>query len=435
MLICGLFAIIMPQSYTDLLNENFEQELTEITTTMSSVNRELHNFALKQNVFIELYDSNGGYMGMFGDDSILNNLTTGETDVINSEHISDGMMLETMTLTPTEFKFYIDNNVYTLHIFGTATESINEVTVILQNTIPIIIAFMIIISLIVALFLSRFITKPIKAINESAKMIAALSFDVHCEENRSDELGELAKNINTLSAKLDDALSSLQDELEKEKALEESQRLFFSAASHELKTPLTVIKGNLEGMIYGYKDYEDKDAYIAKTLRTATQMEHLISEILTFSTMGGSEYALNTETFNLCDVIDELILHFAEIIEIKSFEVITDLENVTVTADKKLLTKAVQNIISNALHYSPEQQTIKITLTDKILVVENTGIAISSEDISKLFEPFYRVDKSRSRQTGGSGLGLHFVKTILEKHNLDFSITSGDNSVKFTILL
>lgn len=318
-------------------------------------------------------------------------------------------------------------------ISGNDTETVNEVTVILQTTIPWIIAVMVVLSFIIALFLSRYITKPIQVINANAKKIANLSFDIHCEESRSDELGELSKTINLLSKKLNHALSSLEDELKREKELEERQRLFFAAASHELKTPLTVMKGNLEGMIYGYSEYEDKDKYIAKTLRTSTQMEHLIGEILTLSAIGSDDYSLTKEHFNLKGIVDGLLLHFADLIEMKSFHVITNLQDVDMKADKRLLTKAIQNIMSNALHYSPDKETIKITLTKEMLYIENAGITISENHITNLFDPFYRVDKSRSRQTGGSGLGLYLVKTILDKHGLDYDMKNGLNSVIFEI--
>lgn len=433
----------MPKSYVEMQNEEFEQELNALIKTLENkslaqVEKDLTDFAESSGVYLELHSPYTGLVGWFGDsksDSITYREGGERFDINENMAIVGGTLTVAEDKNPQMKELLIEGETYGLISYGNATQTVNEVELILQDTIPFIIAVMLALSFIIALFLSRFITKPIKEINQCTKKIADLSFDNHCAENRSDELGELARNINELSFKLNKALSSLQDELEKEKALEESQRLFFAAASHELKTPLTVIKGNLEGMVYGYKEYEDKDTYVSKTLRTATQMERLIGEILTFSAMRGNEYVLQKESINLRLLIEEQLLHFAEMIELKEFEVIKDLTDVTITADKKLLTKAIGNIISNALHYSPEKETIRFTLTDKILIIENTGVSINNQDITKLFEPFYRVDKSRSRQTGGSGLGLHFVKAILDKHNLDFSITSHDNIVKFSINL
>lgn len=439
LLICGLFSVIMPKSYVEMQTEELEQKLQALINkledkSMAQAKEDLSKLAESTSVYLELHSAYGDVIGSFGD----NNQVYSSSDIIITENdvsysFNENILAEGTQTSQKEVS--IGGETYTLIAYGNTTQTVNEVIRILQNTIPLIIVVMVLLSFTISLFLSRFITRPIKEINQCAKKIAELSFDTHCVENRNDELGELAHSINELSAKLNVALFSLQDELDKEKALEKSQRLFFSAASHELKTPLTVIKGNLEGMVYGYKEYENKDTYISKTLRTATQMEHLIGEILTFSAMQGNEYALTKESVNLRTLIEEQLIHFTEMIELKSFHVVANLTDITIDADKKLLTKAIGNIISNALHYSPENETITVTLTDKELVIENTGISISSEDIEKLFEPFYRVDKSRSRQTGGSGLGLHFVKTILDKHELHFYITSDNNTVCFSIKL
>lgn len=419
--------------------EELEEKLQSIVNklenkSMAQAKEDLSKFAESTSLYLELHSAHGDIISSFGD----NNQVYLSSDIMVTEKDGSYSYIENIPAEGThtaQKEVPIGGETYTLIAYGNATQTVNEVILILQKTIPLIIVVMFLLAFIIALFLSRFITRPIKEINKCAKKIAELSFDTHCVENRNDELGELAHSINELSDKLNVALSSLQDELDKEKALEESQRLFFAAASHELKTPLTVIKGNLEGMVYGYKEYENRDTYISKTLRTATQMEHLIGEILTFSVMQGNEYALTKESVNLRTLLEEQLLHFAELIELKSFRVVANLTDVTIDADKKLLTKAIGNIISNALCYSPEDETITVTLQDKELVVENTGISINSEDIERLFEPFYRVDKSRSRQTGGSGLGLHFVKTILDKHELYFHITSDNNIVCFSIKL
>ena len=330
---------------------------------------------------------------------------------------------------------FIEGIPYQLSAFGDHTETVNEVILVLQNTVLWIILIVTLLALILSWILSRSITKPIRSLNTATKQIATLNFDIHCPETRTDELGQLSHNINTLASTLDTTLQQLNDDLAYQKELEEKQRLFFSAASHELKTPLTVIKSKLEGMIYGYGEYQDRDTYLASTLRTSDEMERLINEILTLTQMNSASTILNKEPIAIHLLIEQILANYADFIGIKAFDMNVSLSDTTITADKKLLTKVIENIMSNAIKYSPDGEVLEITLLNNTLSIENFGVSLSQEDASKLCEPFYRVEKSRNRQTGGSGLGLHFVKAILDQHGFSFSITPTEHSLQFTVYL
>ncbi len=429
LLICVLFAVLMPSSYIQLRDEEFNLETQKLLDEISLKTYEdaikiIEDFSNEMNVYTEISTYDGEVIYVFGDilDNVEINITSEDKTIYGTSQTFELMDI------------MIENKSYLLSMSGASYETINEVYLVLAQTIPVIIIIALSLSFLISFFLSKYITKPIKDINLRAKKISMLNFDIYCDEKREDELGELSKTINLLSKKLDDALISLKRELLKAKALEESQRLFFAAASHELKTPLTIIKGNLEGMIYGYKQYEDKDKYIAKTLKTTNRMQHLINEILSVSLINDENYNLNYNEINIKEIIYDILKHYDELIQVKNFNIKTNLEDSIIFADEKMLIKVLSNIINNALYYSPENETIIMYVKGNTVKIKNTGVSLSNDDIKNLFEPFYRADKSRNKQTGGSGLGLYFVKLILEKHKFDFNIKSGEDSVEFTII-
>lgn len=439
----------MPKSFVQTQNKNITTDMEDMITKVSNMDLEtaqevFEQFALQNKIVLELHDQSGSYINSYGVTTIIyengNMILQSNNELEESEYQFSRIDVNEFNISkPDEnnskiYPLMIENNNYMLSIMGANMENVNQVVYVLKSIIVWVILFMTLLSFVIAWFLAWFITKPIKKINAATKEIANFSFDYRCEENRFDELGELAKNINMLSLKLDNALTSLKLDLEKEKELEEKQRIFFQSASHELKTPLTIIKGNLEGMAYGYKEFKDKDAHILKSLRVVNQMQKLINDILIISEMSDKNCVINCEKVDLKKLIEGVLKNYEEMIELKQFDLIQSLdENHVSLVDKKMFIKAIQNIINNAFYYSPEKEKIYIILTASKIMIKNTGTNIEDSEISKVFLPFYRIEKSHNRQTGGSGLGLYFVKKILDEHQFDFTISNEKNSVVFTI--
>jgi len=245
-----------------------------------------------------------------------------------------------------------------------------------------------------------------------------------------------------MAGKLTNALDSLrqaneqlQMDIEKERKQEKQRIDFFTSVSHELKTPITIIKGELEGMIYQVGDYKDRDTYLRHSLKTVNDMEKLVKEILVAAKMGGSDFQVSKAEVNISELIQKCIRNSGGMAEDKEIAInITLPKDVKCVGDKDLLYRAFSNIIGNAVQYSPEKETVIIKLSDNFLSVENTGIHIVNEDLEQIFNPFYRVEKSRSRNTGGSGLGLYIVKTILDHHGMNYQMVNTEQGVNFTVL-
>ena len=227
--------------------------------------------------------------------------------------------------------------------------------------------------------------------------------------------------------------------MEKERDMERRRTAFFSAASHELKTPVTILRGQLTGMLEGIDVYRDRDRYLLRSLQVTGRMENLIREMLVISRMEAETEEIRQESLLLSDLIEKQMTLYGELAEQRGQHLISALSSdVTVTGNPSLLGKAIGNLLSNASLYSPEGAEIRVRCGKKqghpVITVENTGIHISEESLPHLFDAFYRAESSRSRSTGGSGLGLYLVRMILKRHNASCAIENTADGVLVTVL-
>ena len=345
-----------------------------------------------------------------------------------------------------KFSFLNDSTVYSL-IITNNIKAVNQTIEALGQIAPWIVIAVIAISFFGALFYSRYITRPIVKLNNVSKKMASLEFDWQCDETRLDEIGTLGRSLNELSQKLSEALGqlksaneTLKNDIERERQLENERTEFFSAVSHELKTPLTVIKGQLEGMIENIGAYSDRDKYLVKALDTADRMESMVQEILSVSRMEASSFKARFETLDLSKWLADKAEEYGELFEQKGLSLKCEIEDgLTVSADIKLLSKALDNLFSNAAFYSEAGQSVIISASEidgrAVVDIINTGASIDDRALPHLFEAFYRGEQSRNRRTGGSGLGLYIVKMILDQHTAQCSIENTENGVKFEFIM
>jgi len=331
--------------------------------------------------------------------------------------------------TTTRYTFCFANSdvEYTVFI-AKNTEKESQITEALQKAVPVLSVVILAVSIIAAFFYTVYMTTPIKRISKISKQMAALDFTGLCPAGRTDEIGALSSSLNELSKKLSSALSELQSankqlqaDIDKERELERQRIDFFSAASHELKTPITIIKGQLQGMLLGIGRYKDHQTYLAESLEVTNTLEQMVQELLTVSRLETPGYICTRSRFDFTRLVEDRLTAFDDLFAQKELTLEKSLLPGTyLLGDAQLLQKVVDNLIHNAITYSPVQNEITVRLwveQDKVrFSVENTGVHIPDEAIPKLFEAFYRVDTSRNRRTGGSGLGLYIVKTILDLH-------------------
>lgn len=341
----------------------------------------------------------------------------------------------TFTDTPEEYTVFFAKN----------TEKESQVAWALQKAVPVLSVVIIAVSIVAAFFYTVYMTAPVKRISKISKQMAALDFSGLCTIRRTDEIGILADSLNDLSGKLSSALSELQSanqqlqaDIDRERELERQRIDFFSAASHELKTPITIIKGQLQGMLYQVGRYKDRETYLAEALAVTDTLERMVQELLTLSRLDTPGYVCKKSKFDLSSLINERLSAHEDLFMQRELTVEKSISpSVSVSGDRQLLQKALDNLLGNAAGYSPAGNCIFVKLrqdTEKVkLTIENTGVHIPDEDIPKLFEAFYRVDQSRNRQTGGTGLGLYIVKTIFDLHGAEIRIENTGQGVMVSV--
>ena len=298
----------------------------------------------------------------------------------------------------------------------------------------------------------RLANQAVEALNRAAPCLALalLAFSLLCAVGYSRYLarpivrissiaGRMAERLSAALAELEEANAALRGDMERARELERQRLAFFSAASHELKTPVTILKGQLSGMLDGVGVYRDREKYLARSLQVAGRMEALVGELLAVSRME-SDGASRREAVELSALTAEKLAQDAELLEQRGMTAVEALEpGLLVEGERALLGRAVENLLSNAALYSQEGAEIRVTAAARgawaVLTVENTGARIPAEALPHLFEAFYRAEPSRSRATGGSGLGLYLVRMIVERHGGTCRIENSADGVRFTALL
>lgn len=331
--------------------------------------------------------------------------------------------------------FADSDSLYTLLLTRNAAKH-TQTEEAIQRTLPVLCFVVLLGSIISAFFYSWYLTAPIKKVSKLAKRMADMDFGGFYSAGRTDEIGVLSDSLHILSGKLETTLVELQEanqklqaDIDMERQLEKQRVEFFSAASHELKTPVTIIKGQLQGMLYQVGRYKDRDTYLAQSLAVTESLEKMVQELLTIARLNTPEYICSKRSFDFSDFVNDRLLAYEDLFVQKDLSIRKWISSeVYILGDMRLLKRVLDNLFGNAAAYSEAGNQIIVRLwkeNEKArLTIENTGAHIPDEAISKLFEPFYTVDQSRNRQTGGTGLGLYIVKTILDLHGAKVEIAN-----------
>lgn len=436
---------LVPKTYSTTLDANLENTVTSFIAELETMSplesgKLFDEFLLNNNgVLLQLFDADGNAIELPSQgETEFPRLLAGGTATENSDPAAYRATHSYL------FSFAGSNTVYTLMVAGSAHE-----IELLKNTLASVFAILFVVILVIAtlasISYSRYVTKPVLRISKVSKNMSELNFDWKCEECRTDELGVLAHSLNEMSKRLSAALENLQEanaklqaDIEHEKELEQAQLDFFSAVSHELKTPITIIKGQTEGMILNVGDYQDRNKYLSRSLEIINTMESMVQEILTVSRIKSSKVGLRKEIVDFSDLLKREYALFEDLIIQKEIDWNENIfPSLQVVVDKMLIQKAINNIVSNAILYSPRGSSIYMdAFSDNGTVtfrLENTGVHIPDAEIPKLFDAFYRMEQSRNRKTGGSGLGLYIVKTIFEQHKIAYSLKNTERGVLFSI--
>lgn len=297
-------------------------------------------------------------------------------------------------------------------------------------------------------YFSRRITKPIQELAELSDHMANLDFEAKYTSGGNNEIGELGDNFNRMSQKLEKAISelkqannSLQQDIEQKEKMEQMRTEFMGNVSHELKTPIALIQGYAEGLKEGVNDDpESRDFYCDVIMDEAGKMNRMVKNLMTLNQLEFGNDKVEFERFNLTELIGGVLQSMDILSQQKDVKLIFREENpVYVWGDEFKIEQVVRNYVSNAYNHVNEEKIIevKILREDGLakVTVFNTGKPIPEEDVPRIWDKFFKVDKAHTREYGGNGIGLSIVKAIMESMHQQYGVKNYDNGVEFWFTL
>ena len=343
---------------------------------------------------------------------------------------------------------YLDNG-YKLYM-RTPTADLQESARISNNVLIVIGSAVIIISGIIASFISRKFAAPILELNSIAQRMSNLDFSQKYQVNDTDdEMNNLGKSINIMSEKLEKTIkqltvnnSELEKDIERKSKIDEMRKQFISDVSHELKTPIALIQGYAEGLVENVNvDDESREFYANVILDEANKMDRLVKQLLELMKLEYGKRDFNNESFDIVALINEVIKKCNVMVVENNIKIYFNCKNVIMAyADIFYVEQILMNYITNAIRYSKEvngERKIEINIyldaeKNKIRVsIFNSGDNIEEKELQRIWGRFYKVDSSRNREKGGTGIGLAFVKAIMNNYQNEYGAVNKENGVEF----
>lgn len=273
----------------------------------------------------------------------------------------------------------------------------------------------------------RRISNPIKEINEAAKVIAGGEFQKRLDINTGDEIEELGRSFNNMAESLE--------------RIEENRRNLIANISHDLRSPMTSIRGFIEGIVDGTIPEEKRDHYLNIVLEESKRLIKITNELLELNNMQQGRVEIKKEAFELNETIRRKLISYERGITQKQLKVSFNMydEKSFVLSDQLLIERVLSNLMDNAVKFTPEKGSIEIKTINKgnsvCIEITNTGAEISAEELIKVWERFHKGDASRGAYKNGYGLGLAIVKEIINQLDEKIWVTSGEGFIKFTFTI
>ena len=270
--------------------------------------------------------------------------------------------------------------------------------------------------------------KPIREMAQATRCYAEGDFDIRMNDyGRDDEIGELAASFNNMAERLQQT--------------ERQRREFIANISHELKTPMTTIAGYTDGILDGTIPPENEKKYLQIIANESRRLSRLVRRMLDVSQLQAMDPLRNGNHFDICESMRRVLISMEKKINDRHLDVEADIpdEPILVLGDNDMITQVLYNLLENAAKFAREGSTLYLGVTmmdgKARVTVRNVGDTIPAEELPLLFERFHKSDKSRSEDKDGYGLGLYIVKTILQQHKEDISVTSENGVTTFTFSL
>ena len=445
---------------------NYYNMIEENPEISQSLDNELYKIAVKNDFDILIMDNNNAIL--FSSDRNL----TSAIDKINEIIINSSQQYISNEKLPNNKIIYQNKNVTIRrildeknsmnYIFLTSkldngnmlyiriqVASIQESVKISNRLLVLIGGVSIVIASVLASFISKKFTEPILELNEIAKNMSKLDFSKKYEENDTDdEINNLGKSINLLSEKLENTIKQLREtnkelekDIEEKSRIDEMRKQFISDVSHELKTPIALIQGYSEGLIENVNTDEESKKFYAEVIHDeAGKMDVLVKQLLELMKLEYGKREFNNTKFDIVELIKEVIRRCDVMIKEKNIKLeFVEKEPVYVNADNFYIDQVFTNYLTNAIKHVGvvnNQKKIEIKINklenQKVRIcVFNTGSSIPEIEMDRIWKRFYKIDDSRNRENGGTGIGLSIVKAIMNNYQNDFGVINKDDGVEF----
>lgn len=421
---------------------------------------ELKNIAIKNNIDILIKQTDDiivvttdkEFLGAIGKINI-SNIFNRDNDSGNIIYAREKMIIKKLQDEKSKINYVVlfatlDNN-YNLYI-RIPISAIEESVKISNNLLLFIGGIVILISGIIASFISRKFTEPILELNNIANKMAKLDFSQKYRiKDTEDEINDLGKSINTMSDKLEKTIKQLrgtnielEKDIEEKSKIDEMRKQFISDVSHELKTPIALIQGYAEGLVENVdSDEESRKFYAEVILDETNKMDILVKQLLELMKLEYGKREFNNKKFNIVELINEVIRRCNVMIQENNIKIEFENDNnLCVYADDFYIEQVITNYLTNAIKHAKEVAgERKIVINAKIneksnkvrISVYNTGDNISQEDLDRIWGRFYKVDSSRNRNSGGTGIGLALVKAIMNNYKNSYGVENKVGGVEF----
>lgn len=431
--------------YNNDKSENFEEKLEQIAIQNN------FDILIRNNENVNIYTSNKDFYSTFGQmNEMTSRFNIGVGELIEQ---SDNFVIKKIKdskngITYILLSSTLDNG-YLLYI-RIPISSIQESVKISNNFLYLMAGFAILIAAVIVSYVSRKFTDPILELNDIAKKMSNLDFSHKYRiKDVDDEINNLGRSINVMSDKLERTINQLRNsnielekDIEEKSKIDEMRKSFISDVSHELKTPIALIQGYSEGLLENVNtDEESRKFYAEVILDETNKMDKLVKQLLELMKLEYGKRQFNDKKFNIVEVEKEVVRKSKVMLEEKKVKIEFNLsEEINVFADDFYIEQVISNYITNAIKHVKEIDGKKvISIVNEVNIeknkvrvkIFNTGENIGEEHINRIWNRFYKVDESRNRTDGGTGIGLSFVKAIMNNYGNRYGVTNKDDGVEF----
>lgn len=429
-----LIYIFLPPFYRLYKQRELDADTMRLSEELQGQKAEDVSSAVSSHAFSKGY----GYTAQYGDGEIICSAGVG----ISFEMIGGDLQAENKE---SEVNFDVDfaasegsfdtadgRTVYlTLRV---SLQPVGDAVSVLLLLLPAALIVCILLSASVSYFYAKSIVKPIRNITAATVRMQSLSDNVSCAVNRDDEIGILSQNIDEMYQRLLSAISDLERQIETVSKSEREKLDFLLLASHELKTPVTAVRGMVDGMLYNVGVYKDRDTYLAECGKCLENLSELICRILETSKLDISVSARDKEKVYMGELLKEAASPYLIIAESRNVKITLSLENdFSAVISAELVKKALSNVFSNAVRYTAADKFVRIYMKDGRVVVENECPPLTKEELAHIWEPFYHHAEKTGENGDSTGLGLYLTRRILDACGFSYCFTPYENGMRFVL--